>query len=1170
MEVNGTVAIKITNAETGEVREQVTSGSTVIVDAGQDNSVVTDYAILQMLNGYQDNRFPAPIFTNPGRPATISLSVATNVPKKNNPKVGGIIATGFVPPNTVSPDVYRNVPTPYGEIHNRILFTGATRTFSTVCLGYLASANSYSSQQSTTALAYVLLATPCSQGPTDIIDILYRVQIVSGNGGGLNVTPHFIGDFIAAMFGVIPSGNTNSINLATTSTPCGSSGMTNIVDPINPLNYGDNFTASFASCYYYEPNSCPLTQTVFPKLFKIKMERQFAQTERVGRIINSVLTGCSDPRAIASGNAANTPTLSAYNIHEFLPGSDPQQLKFSHSSNATTPFYDPQTLASGTGDFNFSGTWNGIFPTIYKIRIVNGGNIGTASYTLSTLKTFGFTDNNWIDILGVPVPLLNSYTPSVTGIHGWRKTDKTIKYNKSQIVQYDASGITLLDVFFNTYHNWDSNTNPSLNVANIHQVAVSSTGNIYVACSQNGLFKCVPGGSVTQLRNVPCYGVDVGRNDRVFAVFNDGLFNSDSWTTSLTFSYSDLTPNNFGAVLYLKVDPENVNDNLAIAYSLDSGTTVKVVWWSLAGLTAIAEGNSYTIQSSGTVRSASPNGFDVSDTGSHWVLNTGYNVLLYFKLNWGVQSNSDMRLNSAAYQDPILNGYVCFIEENLFTGSRMVNVTTDTFVSLTMQATDIGNARAEYYSSVYLGEQVLLLGSFLRVSDSGQWQNYGWDGTTWMLGNTNAKLTHADTQTALDGLSLSFVEGTSSRSYTATDYYTQAFCYGKFKTNVETLYYKQSLYYKPLIKNQTLAGTIPATPPYAVAVPASPFVPTNSSSDLTWHSFEYDALQFQTVQISGYQSAAQVLSDGNTLPGSNQVSINPLTGIMTFNSADAGKTLSGTYAYVSGAEPLTANHPASPILYPLFCPVLNFDADSTADSSSRILTVTDESPYAFNATAPTDVTLSPVKIANGLGTKSVGRFDGTKYLNLPVPHANFDPSAGFTCFALVKPNNSSINNYCTIFYLGGSTLDGNGNATDNNAYRNAIGLFIYQRNFTAEYWGVDTINDPSKHILTTDSVIAYDAWGLISFTINDAGNFHVRYNGIASLEGTITPYPLEVDRRALVIGQITNENTSSANSYPFYGDIAFFSLVKTGMTVTEMSQVEKLIAAKFPAFTGIS
>lgn len=52
----------------------------------------------------------------------------------------------------------------------------------------------------------------------------------------------------------------------------------------------------------------------------------------------------------------------------------------------------------------------------------------------------------------------------------------------------------------------------------------------------------------------------------------------------------------------------------------------------------------------------------------------------------------------------------------------------------------------------------------------GFWEEYGWNGTNWEIGNPNSKTTHSTRQPLIDGLSVTFT-GTDSQSWVATEYY---------------------------------------------------------------------------------------------------------------------------------------------------------------------------------------------------------------------------------------------------------------------------------------------------------------------------------------------------------------------------------------------------------------
>jgi hypothetical protein len=90
--------------------------------------------------------------------------------------------------------------------------------------------------------------------------------------------------------------------------------------------------------------------------------------------------------------------------------------------------------------------------------------------------------------------------------------------------------------------------------------------------------------------------------------------------------------------------------------------------------------------------------------------------------------------------------------------------------------------------------------------------SYGWNGTTWVAGNTNSKTTHASVDAFDEGLTISFVDGQTGTSFGQTEFYNFAVCEGELKDNATTNTLEDSFYYKKSYVNATdiNVATIPA------------------------------------------------------------------------------------------------------------------------------------------------------------------------------------------------------------------------------------------------------------------------------------------------------------------------------------------------------------------------
>jgi hypothetical protein len=128
-------------------------------------------------------------------------------------------------------------------------------------------------------------------------------------------------------------------------------------------------------------------------------------------------------------------------------------------------------------------------------------------------------------------------------------------------------------------------------------------------------------------------------------------------------------------------------------------------------------------------------------------------------------------------------------------------------------------------------------------------ENYGWNGTAWVLGGTGAATTSATPALLENGISVEFTDGSpSTQSFVAGDYFNFVVCDGIMKDNVSTVAFNTVNYLKPVKYNQT---ALPATVPGSTT-----------------------AITAATVQTAYSQ-----VSSGVTINGSNQV-------VLTGNQGD--------------------------------------------------------------------------------------------------------------------------------------------------------------------------------------------------------------------------------------------------------------------------------------------
>jgi hypothetical protein len=848
MKIEGVVEIKKVDSVTGEIVEVITQKNLIPA-----NSLLGVLSANATNNYFGDRR--------------ISISTSTTTPTILNSTLTNIIATGYIPSNATSPTWNPGIDPPYGQIHNRIDFTGTSRVFNSVGLTALGSGNSQGNL-STQTYAYLKLDTPCTQGATEFLDIFYRIQFTNTGGG-----QGFINDLARYNFGKKVSFPNNVLNVDSS-------------DPFRVSYFYPNFTNNNISNSYkflYVANSSLLafalsranystgwssSGTLVSSHYKWKYSLSWNRDTNVGYIYNSILQGISE---IGGSD-------SAYFTSEIVYAKKPFQTGFWHSSTAPTPFFDPLFAGSSNGIPTLAGTWTGKLPELFKLTITTTGVVGVATYKLSIRKHLGFNGSNYTD-LAIGSPYRNPNIAAHPRHHGWRKQDNDLlRWSNTQIVQYDDTGLTLLDIFDGTFTTWDSLSTPVLSATQIRQVAVDPANNlIYVACRNTGLYIInVNTNSITLQLNSPCYGVDVGRNGRTFALINGGLYSSNNWAVAETFTFTGISDGNWSRVYFLKADPENTNDRIAIIAENASGTNRRMVWWQVGTPAAV-------LGYEGSQIKRYPASLDVSNTGSFWAAQASgftYGTTTRTVLAATIPSETFTHTvwgSDAYYKVDFYNG-------NLITNDRLLSSNNTSVVTYTALGTTPTLLHLDSGITFYASMRQLF------TDNTYCWTDYGWNGSSWVAGNPNSKTTHTGAEALINGITVAFANGTNAPHFTSTNYFTQGICYGFWKDNASSLDYSSAWYSIPVIFNQPVSLTIPATAPYTLTL-------TDATTYPSFIRIETDTPELHKFTINGV-AVTQVYTNG-AAPAPGEISmVSSGNGVLTFNALNAGATLSGTFCWL--------------------------------------------------------------------------------------------------------------------------------------------------------------------------------------------------------------------------------------------------------------------------------
>ena len=850
MKLKGEVELWITDSITGEVKRHL-----------KVPNVIPNDTLLDLLTWNADDE----IFAH----NNISLSQQQDEPTLENSTLTEVIATGYEPSNVTSPTWHNTVDPPFGQLCNRIDPVGYERSFSTVGLTDRVSRN-IEADITTQTFAYVALSTsangvpPCIQGENDFVDVCYRIQFADYGMQGFLDPDRARNDFGKFIFELEESGGFLMSYL--------------YASPVNlPVGYKNPWTFAYPIAYRDERFGNVIGWdggTRIDDHFKWKYQISIERDDYVGVIFNTMLQGRSDVEDVA------------YTVNKFEYNLEPFQTGFWHTANAPGPFFDPAYVGISSGIITLSGNWTGSWPTIYKIDIIATGEVGTATYKLSTLKHWGFQgntyehDDNSAATFGISTgnPFRNPNIAAAEGMHGWRDEDNDLlRFSDTQIVQYDQTGATLLDLVTGEYFNYTVGLD-------IRQCATDGS-KIYCACRSTGLHII---DTVTNTATNPitagCYGVDVGVAGKVWAIASGGLYNSsDGYSAPAAFSYAGIT-GNWSSVWFLKADPEHADNHIAIVHETSSGNN-QIVWWDEATGTS-APG--YTDGGFGVSHVRSwPSSLDVSDTGSVWVGEAnGVRILTY-----GSNSTSgSLSVIGRSLDHSIWGNHffkkVAFYEDKLIGENKLYD----------RNGNVVSNYRNIYNNQSYTATNLHLTGGIV-ITDRGvrqlftnndlSWQHYGWNGSSWELDHAGTKVIHPDAQDLVEGIQIQFANSGGITEFLAGEHFTQGINWGLLKDNATELYYESQWYTKPTQFDSTHTETIPAS--LTITLPAA--------SDPDFVRLETDSPQLHQFLIDG-NLAVTVYAAGTT-PAPGEVSIDPSgNGLMLFNAADVGKNFQAIYTWI--------------------------------------------------------------------------------------------------------------------------------------------------------------------------------------------------------------------------------------------------------------------------------
>jgi len=775
----GQVTLLITDEKTGQSRS-ITEYNT-FTERGYQTA-------LNLSNASGTNLLYSPF----GEAERLYISSSTQTPNRYVTTVSGLIARCEPPTGATEVSwVEATDESPmYGELRGRLVFTGASRTFRTVVVGENApSANAVGTTYlSTSAYAYVLFENNVTQGAFETIDIFYRVYFVNEVGLGLPKGGDLIRHIGRVLFGFevkFISSNVNDVS------PRQTPSLTFLPNPNNYNFWVSNNSMNISTAPNGLNNGLSVNRDISRLLSDLEFKlggNSIGLDAFTGRVINTLAVGDLD----LSG-------LTAVAIQLVNPSRNPIQTSWGKKNNAVSAFYDATWSANGSGKMIPSGSWTGYYPDMYRIRIVDSGNIGVATYRLERQRFTHYQGNSWSQIRDV-IPFLGYRYSRIpfTHSHGHQNHLNYKVFNDRTLIRWDSTGVTMIDILNGVYKNFDVNnditvSNANLPVTNIRQVEIFN-GKIYVACSDTGLWEINPAGgtnSIVRLVTTPVYAVASAFNQTaldLFIVTNNGITNlSSNWLTFFNPSNVNITSMGWANVFALVGCTSSNRPNAEFVIHLRNGSNSALVWWSRSIGNGSANSVTFNITVTGGII-PQEKAVQVSTFGDYWIFHSN-NANSFRANSFGSLATQNDNYNPNSENNIKRIGF--FDENNFYYARQEFKNGANVSVSVRNNSVvEVGSANKLTQglpdTSLYLGRNLFFVGGTIGVC-SLEWESWGWNGSAWVKDHSGVKTTHADSQPILDGLSISFQNGQAGVSFQSQDFYTIPVCHGVLGDNARLI-----------------------------------------------------------------------------------------------------------------------------------------------------------------------------------------------------------------------------------------------------------------------------------------------------------------------------------------------------------------------------------------------
>lgn len=763
----------------------------------------------------------------------------------------------------------------------------------------------------TDTMTNLRLNTPCTQSASTVLRVTYKLYLDDEfTSPSSTIADGFFSNLRNTLKSSCNGTYTTNFNSATYPSYYGSSyyDLTAIPvsKPISLTNLGQAGTKlSDIGLFSGNTVSAPLTTNAFT----ISGSDLLGNNHSMGVFVRSLLL---------YGSGTNSGSLSALSFlatqldspfmsQSILPaGTSPIQNIFKQAAGASGPFQDLNYLGTMKGNITIDDSaWaTQVYPKVFKVNIVSGGSVGTATYKVETMAfTGGFVQNSYTPRDAIlPQDGLNnlatsyyknnfadSYTLDYVNTGGTTiRTPDGTKYVVTASCQRTKTGISIYNIETGQKIVLNSTSTPSLPVTNVSDIAVSN-GYTFVTCSATGLWQIDPTfTTVTHLTSIgagvdssKAYQIDVKTNGDLWVLFDGGLckgITGDSgatwsWTVYNTgngFTASGITNSNWSNVTSMCVDPDHANDRILFILGSAASTNTYAagfIWWerSTSTTTIMTTGISYpsfslssNLQRSDLVRCINGYWFTTIETSnstsktyhyctwsgatppSTWTSratgsplstaarfipttiagisgamvgsissqSSGNRPSFPDTSNKGVDATPAFFINSANFgslpatltNQSIIEFFVKYGTVDTLTTSLESYTGSVAFCNGATPVCYLPNNNMMFYWNDVFGKfSVSPISPKSTVTNYSSykpavWKSYGWDGSSWVIGNTNAKTVHSSSDTLLDGLKIAFSNGVTTPDFVTGESFVFVVGNGLMKDNATDYTFSYNTY----------------------------------------------------------------------------------------------------------------------------------------------------------------------------------------------------------------------------------------------------------------------------------------------------------------------------------------------------------------------------------------